>query len=60
MRVLRLKGANYLSVKSSREFKKQMDEDFDYCVTSLVFNVSVKLEAKGFHIDKVFGSPGLF
>jgi len=52
-----IRGANYLSVKNSKEFKKQMDEDFDYCVTSLVFNVTVNLIAKGFHIDKVFGSP---
>jgi len=52
-----IRGANYLSVKSSREFKKQMDEDFDYLVTSLVFNVKVHLEAKGFHIDRVYGSP---
>jgi len=52
-----IRGANYLSVKSSKEFKKQLEEDFDYIVTALVFNVRVNLSGSGFHIDRVFGSP---
>jgi len=52
-----IRGANYLSVQSPKEFKKQMNEDFDYIVTSLVYNVRVGLAGSGFHIDKVYGSP---
>lgn len=51
------KGANYYSVHSEKEFKETMDEGFDYMVTPLVFDLKLELEADGYKIEKVYGSP---
>merc|ERR1712227_1051392 len=51
------KGAWYGSVKSSQAFRKRLDEEFDYMVTPLVFNLRFHLSSDAYVIDKVFGSP---
>ncbi|MBU0976168.1 VWA domain-containing protein, partial [Patescibacteria group bacterium] len=53
----KIRGANYYSVHSSKEFKERMDEGFEYMVTPLVFNLFLQLDAEGFDIQKVYGSP---
>lgn len=53
----KIRGANYYSVHSEKEFAGRMDEGFDYMVTPLVFDLNLKLEADGYTIEKVFGSP---
>ena len=53
----KIQGANSYSVHSSTEFKKRLDEEFEYMVTPLVFNLELKLEGSGFEIEKVYGSP---
>lgn len=55
--ILKIRGANYYSVHSSREFKERMDDEFDYMVTPLVFDLEFTLEAEGYDIEKVYGSP---
>ena len=52
------RGCNYYSVKSGQEFKEIMDDEFEFMVTPLVFNVCLKLncEGSGCQIDKVYGS----
>ncbi len=55
--VSKTKGANYYSVHSSKEFKKRMDQEFDYMVTPLVYDLELKLVSKGYEIDAVYGSP---
>ncbi|MEW6381725.1 MAG: VWA domain-containing protein [bacterium] len=55
--ITKVRGANYYSVHSSAQFKEQMDENFDYMVTPLVFNLELRLEASGYEIAKVYGSP---
>jgi Ca-activated chloride channel family protein len=55
--ITKIKGANYYSVHSSKEFTSRMDEGFDYMVTPLVFNLSLKLDSAGYKIEKVYGSP---
>lgn len=50
-------GANYYSVHSPKEFRERMKEEFDYMVTPLVFDLQLKLESRGWKIEKVFGSP---
>jgi len=55
--ITKMRGANYYSVHSSADFKKRMDDEFDYMVTPLVFNVLLKLDATGYKIEKVYGSP---
>jgi Ca-activated chloride channel family protein len=55
--ITKIKGANYYSVHSPREFKKRMDDEFDYMVTPLVFDLRLRLDAPGYEIEKVYGSP---
>jgi Ca-activated chloride channel family protein len=55
--ITKIKGANYYSVHSADEFKKRMDDEFDYMVTPLVFDLRLKLDAPGYRIEKVYGSP---
>ncbi|MDD3647273.1 MAG: VWA domain-containing protein [Candidatus Dojkabacteria bacterium] len=55
--ITKVRGANYYSVHSSKEFKERMDEGFEYMVTPLVFNLELRLDAEGFDIEKVYGSP---
>lgn len=50
-------GANYYSVHSREDFKKQLDDNFEYMVTPLVFDLSLKLKASGYEIKAVYGSP---
>jgi len=51
------KGAWYGSVKTSEAFRKRLDDEFDYMVTPLVFNLRLHLSSEAYVIDKVFGSP---
>jgi Ca-activated chloride channel family protein len=55
--ITKIRGANYYSVHSSKEFKKRMDDEFEYMVTPLVFNLQLKLDAPGYKLLKVYGSP---
>ncbi|VVB68872.1 von Willebrand factor type A domain protein [uncultured archaeon] len=55
--ITKIKGANYYSVHSAGEFKERMDDEFDFMVTPLVFDLRLGLEAPGYKIEKVYGSP---
>lgn len=55
--ITKIRGANYYSVHSSAEFKQRMDDEFEYMVTPLVFNLQLNLEAAGWVIEEVYGSP---
>ena len=55
--VSKTKGANYFAVHSSKEFLQRMDEEFDYMVTPLVFDLQLKLLSEGNEIEAVYGSP---
>jgi Ca-activated chloride channel family protein len=55
--ITKIKGSNYYSVHSASEFKERMDDEFDYMVTPLVFDLRLNLEAPGYEIEKVYGSP---
>ncbi len=55
--ITKIKGSNYYSVHSAREFKDRMDDEFEYMITPLVFDLELELEADGWEIEKVFGSP---
>ncbi|MFC1698024.1 VWA domain-containing protein [Nanoarchaeota archaeon] len=56
-KITKIKGANYYSVQSNKEFEERMDEGFEFMVTPLVFDLELKLEADGYEIVKVYGSP---
>ena len=49
--ITKIRGANYYSVHSSKQFKERMDEEFEYMVTPLVFNLELNLEAEGWEIE---------
>jgi Ca-activated chloride channel family protein len=55
--ITKTKGANYYSVRSPREFRQRVEEEFDFMVTPLVFNLRLNFESQGWKIEKVFGSP---
>jgi len=55
--VSKTKGANYFSVHSSKEFSKLLDQEFDYMVTPLVYDLELKLSNSIYSIEAVYGSP---
>ncbi|QMU54891.1 MAG: VWA domain-containing protein [Nitrosopumilus sp.] len=55
--ITKVSGANYYSVHSSLSFEKRMVDEFDFMVTPLVFDLVLSLDADGYVIDKVYGSP---
>ena len=55
--ITQVKGANYYSVHSPKEFRQRVADEFDFMVTPLVFNLKLNFAANGWRIEKVFGSP---
>ena len=55
--ITKTKGANYYAVHNSEDFKRRMDDEFDFMVTPLVFDLILKLESDSYEIEEVFGSP---
>jgi Ca-activated chloride channel family protein len=55
--ITKIRGANYYSVHSAKQFEERMDEEFEYMVTPLVFDLQLILEADGWEIEEVYGSP---
>lgn len=55
--VSKTKGANYFSVHSSKAFSKLLDEEFEYMVTPLVYDLELKLNSSNYSIEAVYGSP---
>lgn len=55
-RITEIRGANYYSVYSEDEFERRMDEEFEYVVTPLVYDLSLELDADGYEIAGVYGS----
>ena len=51
-----IRGANYYSVHSTDEFRKRLDDGFEYMVSPLVFDLSLELNADGYDIEQVYGS----
>jgi Ca-activated chloride channel family protein len=55
--ITQVKGANYYSVHSPRQFKQRISDEFEFMVTPLVFNLKMNFQANGWRIEQVFGSP---
>eukprot|EP01023_Acetabularia_acetabulum_P011521 TRINITY_DN1532_c0_g1_i7.p1 TRINITY_DN1532_c0_g1~~TRINITY_DN1532_c0_g1_i7.p1 ORF type:complete len:816 (+),score=143.36 TRINITY_DN1532_c0_g1_i7:96-2543(+) len=59
------KGANYYNVYSPSDFRKKMDEEFDFMVTPLVFDLKLEIDSESFNdgegwqVIKVYGSPNI-
>jgi Ca-activated chloride channel family protein len=56
-KLTKVRGANYYSVHSASDFQERMDEEFDFMVTPLVFDLLLRLDSPGYRIEKVYGSP---
>jgi Ca-activated chloride channel family protein len=52
-----IRGANHYFVHSADEFEQRLGEEFDYMVTPLVYNLTLELDADGYDVDAVHGSP---
>ena len=55
--ISKVEGANYYSIHTAADFKKRLEEEFDYMVTPLVFDLNLVLDAEGYEIVKVCGAP---
>lgn len=45
-------------MKSAGDFKRRLDEEFDFMVTPLVFDLSLNFISSSFYISDVYGNPG--
>jgi len=56
--ISKVRGANYFSVHTNAEFVKKLDEEFDFMVSPLVFNLKLTLKSEGdvAYIDAVYGT----
>ncbi len=53
--ISKTRGANYFSVHSDVEFAKRLDEEFNFMVTPLVFDLSLTLNSN--KIEAIYGTP---
>ncbi|WP_135535235.1 vWA domain-containing protein [Halostella pelagica] len=51
-----VRGANYYSVHSADQFETRLDEEFEFMVTPLVFDLSLELDADGYAVEEVYGT----
>lgn len=56
-RITEVQGANYYNVYTEAEFDRRMDDEFEYMVSPLVFDLSLELHTEGWEIEKVYGAP---
>ncbi|SEW34651.1 vWA domain-containing protein [Halobacterium jilantaiense] len=52
-----IRGANHYFVHSASEFERRLGDEFDYMVTPLVYDLNLDLDADGYEIEAVHGSP---
>jgi Ca-activated chloride channel family protein len=52
----KIRGANHYFVHSDTEFKQRLDDEFEYMVTPLVFDLQLELDGD-VGIDAIYGSP---
>ncbi len=55
--ISKTRGANYYAVHSEEDFRKRLDEEFDFMVSPLVFDLELQVESRDYAIVGVFGSP---
>ncbi len=54
--ITEVKGANYYGVRSPEGFRQRLDEEFEYMVTPLAFDVSLSVEGDGYDLANVYGT----
>jgi len=59
-KISKVQGANYLTIRSEKEFQEEIAENFDYLVTPLVFDLKMNFTSKDLKILDTFGIPEQF
>ena len=52
-----IRGANQYFIHSADEFEQRLDDEFEYMVTPLVYDLNLGLKTEGYEIAAVHGSP---
>ena len=52
----KVRGSNYFAVHTEEEFRKTLENDFNYIVTPLCFDVFVNMQANKYEISRTYGS----
>ena len=52
-----IRGANQYFIHSAEEFEERLDDEFEYMVTPLVYDLDLDVKTEGFEIESVHGSP---
>jgi len=55
--ITKVRGSNYYSVHSAVQFKRLLNEDFNYTVTPIAFDAVLFMESEAYQIDKIYGTP---
>lgn len=55
-RLTKVRGSNYFSVIRDEDFKKTLNDDFNYIVTPLCFDVYVSMQSSKYEIERTYGS----
>lgn len=50
-------GTNYYSVHSSEDFRARLDDNFEYMVSPIIFDLDFEFHSNTFKIDGIYGSP---
>ncbi len=53
----KVRGANYYAAHSPTAFMRRMDDEFDFMVTPLLFDLTLTFNSPDFVIEQVYGSP---
>ncbi|CAF1094238.1 unnamed protein product [Didymodactylos carnosus] len=51
------RGSNYYSVHSNEQFRKVLNDDFNYIINPIAFDIMVLIESEKYEIEKVYGIP---
>eukprot|EP01083_Nonionella_stella_P129799 393859_1 len=54
-----IKGFNYFYIDNSDDFMRKMDDEFEYMVNPMIFDLKIVLKSEGLSccVDRVFGVP---
>jgi len=55
--IMKVKGSNYFTSKTGKELKNKLEEQFDFAMSPMVFDLEVKIKTPGFRIERVYGCP---
>ena len=57
--ITNVRGSNYYKVSSEKEFNDRMNEEFDYMVTPMIYDLNMELESQGYSLEKIYGTDDI-